>query len=71
MEEREQEWHFVVCQAGPPIELNEMWTHRTTDGGGLDFEFFWHPLISGRDENWHPVFKRALEFIGQHAKDFV
>jgi hypothetical protein len=48
-----------------------VWTHRTTDGGGLDFEFFWHPLISELDENWHPVFKRALEFIGEHAKDFV
>jgi 8-oxo-dGTP pyrophosphatase MutT (NUDIX family) len=64
MEELGQEWHFVACRTGP---LNEAWTHRTTDGGGLDFEFFWHPLIDDPDKNWHPVFKRALAFINQHC----
>jgi 8-oxo-dGTP pyrophosphatase MutT (NUDIX family) len=64
MEDPDQEWHFVVCRVGPTVET---WTHRTLDGGGLDFEFFWHPLTREPDENWHPLFKRALAFIGQRA----
>jgi ADP-ribose pyrophosphatase YjhB (NUDIX family) len=64
MEDLEQEWHFIVCRTGT---LGDAWTNRTTDGGGLDFQFFWHPLICEPDENWHPVFKRALAFIREHA----
>jgi ADP-ribose pyrophosphatase YjhB (NUDIX family) len=52
-------------QAGPlPETLPESWTYHTTDGGGLDFAFFWHPLHHAPDDNWHPVFRRALAFIG-------
>jgi 8-oxo-dGTP pyrophosphatase MutT (NUDIX family) len=65
MSEPEQEWHFVVCDAGRPPET---WTHRTSDGGGLDFEFFWHPLDQAPNESWHPVFRRALAFISQHIE---
>jgi 8-oxo-dGTP pyrophosphatase MutT (NUDIX family) len=65
MTQPEQEWHFVVCQAGP---LPETWTHRTADSGGLDFEFFWHPIDQAPDESWHPLFKQALAFIVRHIK---
>jgi 8-oxo-dGTP pyrophosphatase MutT (NUDIX family) len=41
MSEPEQEWHFVVCQIEEAVET---WTHQTSDGGGLEFQFFWHPL---------------------------
>src|SRR5262249_10344018 len=59
--EPEQEWHFVRCEVD---QLPETWTQRTSDGGGLDFEFFWHPLGQEPDENWHSAFKKALAFIG-------
>ena len=48
MSEPEQEWHFVLCRVG---SLLEAWTHRTSDGGGLNFEFFWHPLNEEADES--------------------
>jgi 8-oxo-dGTP pyrophosphatase MutT (NUDIX family) len=60
--EPEQEWHFVMCKVE---QLAESWTHWTRDGGGLDFEFFWHHLDQEPDEAWHPIFKRALTFIRQ------
>jgi 8-oxo-dGTP pyrophosphatase MutT (NUDIX family) len=61
-----QEWHFVLCQVtGQAGVLPETWTHRTHDGGGLDFSFFWHPLNQDPDASWHPTFKRALAFIDQ------
>ena len=59
-EPEEHEWHFVMCKVKQPAES---WTHWTSDGGGLDFEFFWHPLDQEPDETWHPIFKRALNFI--------
>lgn len=60
MFEPEQEWHFVLCEVD---QSAESWTHRTSDGGGLDFDFFWHPLDQEPDETWHPIFKRAADFI--------
>jgi 8-oxo-dGTP pyrophosphatase MutT (NUDIX family) len=59
-EPEEHEWHFVMCKVEQPAES---WTHWTSDGGGLDFAFFWHPLDQEPDETWHPIFKRALNFI--------
>jgi len=38
------------------------------DGGGLDFEFFWHPINQEPNETWHPLFKQALAFIRQYIK---
>jgi 8-oxo-dGTP pyrophosphatase MutT (NUDIX family) len=64
MEKPAQEWHFILCRTGP---LKEAWTHRTTDGGGLVFDFFWHPLADHPNENWHRMFKRALAFLREHA----
>jgi len=63
MSEPPQEWHFVICEAGP---LPEAWTYRASDGGGLDFRFFCDPLMREPDESWHPIFKRAFAFINQH-----
>jgi 8-oxo-dGTP pyrophosphatase MutT (NUDIX family) len=63
--EPKQEWHFVICDTG---QLAETWTHRTSDGGGLDFEFFWHPMSEAPNETWHPIFKEALAFIAQHLQ---
>jgi ADP-ribose pyrophosphatase YjhB (NUDIX family) len=60
MRDPEQEWHFVACGVGP---LPGKWTHRTSDGGGLNFEFFWRPLDREPDESWHPTFRRSLAFI--------
>jgi ADP-ribose pyrophosphatase YjhB (NUDIX family) len=45
MTEPEQEWHFVVCRAGP---LPETWTHRTADEGGLDLNFSGIPSARNR-----------------------
>ena len=53
-----QDWHFVLCRTGQP---GESWMHRTEDGGGLDFQFLWHPL-SEADDDWHDLFRRALLF---------
>lgn len=64
MSEPEQEWHLLVCRVRTP--LPETWTHRTSDGGGLDFEFFWHSLSQNPDGTWHPIFKKALASIKQH-----
>lgn len=55
-----REWHFVVC--GNDI-LPDAWTHRTSDGGGLDFAFFWRPLDEMPNDEWHPIFRDALDFI--------
>jgi 8-oxo-dGTP pyrophosphatase MutT (NUDIX family) len=60
MREADQQWHFVLCQTG---QLPEVWTHHTSDGGGLDFAFFWHSLAEEPNEDWHPIFQRALVFI--------
>jgi 8-oxo-dGTP pyrophosphatase MutT (NUDIX family) len=68
MDEPLQEWHFVVCRVGP---TGDAWTHRTSDGGGLDFDFFWHPLLDEPDENWHRLFKRALAFVAQNARQLI
>jgi 8-oxo-dGTP pyrophosphatase MutT (NUDIX family) len=61
----DQEWHLVVCAAA---QLAETWTHWTSDGGGLNFEFFWHPLEHEPDTTWHPIFRRALAFIGEKVR---
>lgn len=65
MSDAQQEWHFAVCDARLPPEY---WTHRTSDGGGLDFEFFWHPLDQEPDETWLTVFKEALSFIRRRVR---
>ena len=41
----------------------ESWVHQCLDDGGHDFEFFWQPLYGQLDDNWHPLFQGAIEFI--------
>lgn len=61
------EWHFILFEAINQLDDGliggETWVHRTRDGGGLDFAFFWHPIDEKPDENWHPIFHEALAFI--------
>ncbi|WP_434921224.1 NUDIX hydrolase [Bradyrhizobium sp. HKCCYLS3077] len=70
MNDPPQIWHLVLC-ATP--SLPDGWRHRTSDGGGLDFVFFWTGLqeASGRsprtaDETWHPNYLSALDFLRRH-----
>lgn len=55
-----QTWHFP--RVAVP-ELPDSWTFRCADDGGHEFAFFWHPLFSDADDDWHPTFRRALVFI--------
>lgn len=55
-----QEWRMFECHVET---VAEKWTHHASDGGGLDFAFFGHPLERMPDEEWQPVFLQALNFI--------
>ncbi|WP_282609432.1 NUDIX domain-containing protein [Pelagibius sp. Alg239-R121] len=55
-----QVWWFFLC---PIPDLVDSWSFRTTDDGGHEFRFFWHPLGDGPVGDWHPPFVRALAFI--------
>lgn len=55
-----QIWAFHLCDIGG---LPDSWTFRTTDDGGHDFKFFWHPLSQQPSEQWHWVFQGALKYI--------
>jgi len=52
-----QTWYPFVYQTHV---LPESWAFRTTDDGGHDFRFFWHPLAVSADERWHIIFQQAL-----------
>jgi 8-oxo-dGTP pyrophosphatase MutT (NUDIX family) len=56
-----QIWSLQLCTA--TRALPESWIHRCADDGGLDLHFFWRDLEAGGSEDWHPLFRRALEFI--------
>lgn len=58
---KSQLWSFHLCAVEAP--LPDKWVHRTKDGGGLDFPFHWHPLDQEPNDEWRPVFQRALEFV--------
>lgn len=55
-----QDWYFVLCDGS---RLPDVWSHRTSDGSGHLFEFFWHRLSDEPAEDWHPVYADALRFI--------
>ena len=61
-----QVWSFHLCSISQA--LPESWSHRCPDDGGLDLNFFWHDLNSEPSEHWHPLFRRALEFIRSSIK---
>lgn len=58
----DQIWSFHLCEIGLTPET---WLHRTTDGGGLEFRFFWHPLNDMPSGSWHWVFRDALATISE------
>ena len=60
-----QIWSFHICQI--PSQVPDTWTHRTSDDGGHDFKFFWHPLAREASPQWHWVFRRALAYIRSSA----
>ena len=60
--EPHQVWHAVLCKAE---SLPDKWVFHTLDDGGHDFEFFWHYLDSTVDEQWHSIFRQALNHISE------
>jgi 8-oxo-dGTP pyrophosphatase MutT (NUDIX family) len=61
-----QIWSLQLCTVARP--LPESWIHQCSDDGGIELQFFWHPLAACSSEDWHPVFRRALERIRQSIK---
>lgn len=59
-------WFYLMKYEG---ELPEGWTHYTTDDGGHTFKFFWQPLDQKLDDQWHPLFKEAINYIRQVLVD--
>jgi 8-oxo-dGTP pyrophosphatase MutT (NUDIX family) len=58
-----QIWSFQLCQATGP--LPEQWSHQTLDDHGHVFEFFWASFEHLPYGDCHPVFRRALVFLGE------
>ncbi|MGI9281905.1 MAG: NUDIX hydrolase [Endozoicomonas sp.] len=58
-----QQWHFILCEAG---NLPVSWTHFCEDDGGHSFHFFWYPLHEPSDNDWHPVYVSALNYLHEH-----
>lgn len=54
-------WHVFICNSTETIK--EHWTHLCNDDGGLEFNFFWHPLFESPSAEWHPLFQELLAFI--------
>ncbi len=57
----DQVWSFYLCEIANT--LPDEWIHHTSDDGGHDFRFFWHPLSVSPTSEWHEVFHAALIFI--------
>jgi 8-oxo-dGTP pyrophosphatase MutT (NUDIX family) len=53
-------WRFFAWHS---IGLADRWHHAAEDDFGHTFTFFWHPIRSQLDENWHPIFHEAFEFF--------
>ena len=54
-------WGFYLMSVNSP--LPNSWKFFTEDDGGHEFEFFWYSLNKKVDEQWHPLFKGAVNFI--------
>ncbi|WP_286786987.1 MULTISPECIES: NUDIX domain-containing protein [unclassified Pseudomonas] len=63
---QEQVWSMHLCESA--YELPEGWAHRTTDGGGLEFRFFWYPLGRAASSQWHWVFREVLKVIHDRVR---
>lgn len=55
-----QIWSFHICYTD---ELPDEWICHTKDDGGHDFAFFWQSLNAIPNDDWHPLFKAALNRI--------
>lgn len=53
-------WCFFAFETD---SLPDRWDHRTEDGGGQTFSFFWHFLDQDLDDGWHPIFHEAFRTI--------
>lgn len=56
-----QVWGF--CEIELDSTPAERWEHYCLDDNGHTFRFYWHALDSQLDENWHPLFKGAIEYV--------
>ena len=56
-----QVWGFCEIELDKAAEEN--WEHYCLDDNGHTFRFFWQALDSQLDENWHPIFKGAIEYV--------
>lgn len=58
-------WHIFGWET---VGLPDRWEHRTHDGGGLLFSFFWQPIDSDLGNEWHGMFHRVFELIKHQAR---
>jgi 8-oxo-dGTP pyrophosphatase MutT (NUDIX family) len=56
-----QIWSFQLCATA--CALPECWSHQCSDDGGIELYFFWHDIDADSSEEWHPLFRRALQCI--------
>ena len=61
-----QIWSFHLCHVSGA--LPEQWSHQTLDDHGHRFEFFWASFDALPHADCHPVFQRALVFLGAALK---
>lgn len=59
-------WHFFTWDT---TGLPDHWEHATADDGGNTFVFFWHPVSSPLNDDFHPIFKEAFQFVCDHLAD--
>jgi 8-oxo-dGTP pyrophosphatase MutT (NUDIX family) len=54
-------WIFHQCKA--MSRLADHWVHYCQDDQGHRLRFFWHRLALQPDEQWHGIFRGALDFL--------
>ena len=66
--EENQRWHFYLCEVKE--NLADAWDFFANEDGGLNFSFFWQRLNEKPSGAWHPVHRKALDFIKNEFKIF-
>lgn len=61
------DWFIFLCQVNET--LADHWVHHCADDGGLNFEFFWHPVFSPPTPEWHMIFQDLLKFIQDQLRN--
>ena len=61
------DWYVFLCQVNETLADN--WVHHCADDGGLNFQFFWHPVLSSPTEEWHVIFQDLLKFIQDQLRN--